>query len=89
MSNVYELRRDGLKFLDLQNYDGSDHYKLAGCVEPFDLMVSMGTGKEYCVNSIVKYVGRIMETRSLEDIRKLVDCGVILAALIEEEKSDD
>jgi len=75
--DIYEIRKLGKEFCETE---GSAHYK-GGNVEPIDLIISKGLGKDFCIANIIKYATRFKNTGNLEDVKKAVDYGHILAGI--------
>lgn len=74
---IREIRKLGKEFCETE---GSQHYKDGG-VEPIDLIISKGLGKDFCIANIIKYATRFKNTGNLEDVKKAVDYGHILAGI--------
>jgi len=74
---IREIRKLGKDFCETE---GSQHYKDGG-VEPIDLIISKGLGIDFCIANIIKYAARFKNTGNLEDVKKAVDYGHILAGI--------
>ena len=74
--NIYEIRKLGREYCQTE---GSEHYK--GEIEPIDLIVSKGLGVDFCLGNIIKYAGRYVKTKNLNDIKKVSDYAHILCGI--------
>ncbi len=75
--SVYLARARGREFCQTE---GSEHYRRVG-VEPLELIITCGYGEGFCLGSVIKYVSRYHETRSLEDLKKAADYIHILVGV--------